>query len=394
MMNTIEDVKSALIWNGRDTTKPIEPDWDSYQVESITTPWGKKTVQATFRDPLLAGWKALVVEDTLPLDYPGHSDDYLKNGGVVPERITTMVVRFPRIILPEFNTHRVFSRNSASSRARSFKTTIKPIMTDPFIPLFTVNQKGMGGRFADGKTWEEAAGYWLQSRNEAVMGTLRLLAGEKALSDRLHGTRVELSPSDMPDHWEAITDAYMEAYKSGETDGIPSIHKQDANRLLEPFMWHETLVTSTYWQNFLDLRISEYAQPEIKALAILVREALKASNPETSWIHLPFGDASKINKKSWKSIEDAMLASASECARISYKDRSTMANKDGSDLGRRLLSQRHMSPFEHIAVDANHASNVSTGIAVKLDEINGRDLSSNLSPEWIQFRRIVSAREQ
>ena len=32
-------------------------------------------------------------------------------------RLTTMVVNMPRIILAEFNTPRVFSRNSASTRA-------------------------------------------------------------------------------------------------------------------------------------------------------------------------------------------------------------------------------------------------------------------------------------
>lgn len=31
-------------------------------------------------------------------------------------RLTTMEVTFPRIVLAEFNTHRMLSRNSASSR--------------------------------------------------------------------------------------------------------------------------------------------------------------------------------------------------------------------------------------------------------------------------------------
>ena len=33
------------------------------------------------------------------------------------ERVTTMEVTMHRFVLAEFNTHRVFSRNSASSRA-------------------------------------------------------------------------------------------------------------------------------------------------------------------------------------------------------------------------------------------------------------------------------------
>ena len=36
------------------------------------------------------------------------------------KRITTFIVTMPRIVLAELNTHRVFSRNSASSRAIPF----------------------------------------------------------------------------------------------------------------------------------------------------------------------------------------------------------------------------------------------------------------------------------
>jgi thymidylate synthase ThyX len=40
-------------------------------------------------------------------------------------RITTMKITFPRFILAEMNTHRVFSRNSASSRAIPFNKMVK-----------------------------------------------------------------------------------------------------------------------------------------------------------------------------------------------------------------------------------------------------------------------------
>ena len=46
--------------------------------------------------------------------------------------------------------------------------------------------------------------------------------------------------------WEKFADKYDEAYKN---DAVPAswndAHKQDCNRLIEPWKGHETLVTST-----------------------------------------------------------------------------------------------------------------------------------------------------
>lgn len=59
-------------------------------------------------------------------------------------QLTTMLVRMPRCILAEFNTHRMFSRNAASSRAIPVVKLIERVMTDPFAPLYwDKNQKGM-----------------------------------------------------------------------------------------------------------------------------------------------------------------------------------------------------------------------------------------------------------
>ena len=51
------------------------------------------------------------------------------------QRITTFVLQFPRIILAELNTHRAFSRNSASSRAIPFNKMLEKVKNDPFIPI-------------------------------------------------------------------------------------------------------------------------------------------------------------------------------------------------------------------------------------------------------------------
>ena len=64
--------------------------------------------------------------------------------GVNGERLTTIVGTLPRFMLPELNTHRVFSRNSASSRAIPMSKTIARVQNDPAIPVeFGSNKPGM-----------------------------------------------------------------------------------------------------------------------------------------------------------------------------------------------------------------------------------------------------------
>ena len=124
-------------------------------------------------------------------------------------RITTMEVVFPRIILSEFNTHRMFSRNSASSRAIPFKKMLKMVEEDPFIPIaWQKAHKGMqGSQYFDEEESKAQSKRWLQARDEAI----RLA---KSLN------------------YEGVT-------------------KQITNRLLEPFMYHKVLVTATEWDNFV-----------------------------------------------------------------------------------------------------------------------------------------------
>ena len=61
-------------------------------------------------------------------------------------RITSLVVVIPRIVLAELNTHRALSKNSASSRAIPFKKMAKMVEENPFIPIaFQKDHKGMQG---------------------------------------------------------------------------------------------------------------------------------------------------------------------------------------------------------------------------------------------------------
>lgn len=233
------------------------------------------------------------------------ADSINRNG----DRLTTLEVTFPRFILAEFNTHRVFSRNSASSRAIPVAKQLERIERDPFVPkAFPINQPGMsateyhrpGDSAYDACKWK-----WLAARDAAVEYTKTLL-----------------------------------------NEGV---HKQIANRLLEPFMWHTVIVSSTEWDNFWGLRISEFAQPEIREAAEAMRDAMSHSTPyvthENDW-HLPLVDAGD----EWElDLLTKIKCSVARCAAVSY-DRHLDRDVDKEMKRYELLANNgHLSPFEHVA---------------------------------------------
>ena len=60
------------------------------------------------------------------------------------QRITTLELEYPRFIHAELMTHRVFSRNSSSSRAIPIQTMINHIKATTAIPIhWGKNQSGM-----------------------------------------------------------------------------------------------------------------------------------------------------------------------------------------------------------------------------------------------------------
>lgn len=131
-------------------------------------------------------------------------------------RITTMVVTFPRFILAELNTHRMLSRNSASSRAIPYKKMLKSVLSNPFIPIaWQADHKGMQGSSYLGKFKSFLAKQgWLTARNFAVAFSWVL-------------SKINIT-------------------------------KQLCNRLLEPFMYHTVIITATEWENMFSLRCPKY----------------------------------------------------------------------------------------------------------------------------------------
>jgi thymidylate synthase ThyX len=234
------------------------------------------------------------------------------------KRITTFVCTFPRFILPEFNTHRVFSRNAASSRAIPVKKFIDQVINNPAEPIF-----------------------WGKDQS-----------GMQSFS--------ELSPSDIPvakEIWNQARDKMIHCAKEMMSIGV---HKQIVNRLLEPWFKVTVIVTATEFDNFFKLRCHKNAQPEIQDLAIKMRDCLKDSTPKKinfgDW-HVPFGDRYVDEKLS---IQDKLKICVARCARVSYLNfDGIIDHKKDYDLHDKLAEEGHWSPFEHCASPTSNPWNYS-----------------------------------
>ena len=253
-------------------------------------------------------------------------------------RLTTLEATFPRFVLAEFNTHRVFSRNSASSRAIPIVKQLRRVLEDPYVPIeFGSNQPGMqAGPALAGDKREAAEREWLSARDDAVRRVLGLVsdpagAGAAGLSEVLDEVEAAIREKAQPPQWL-------------------NVHKQVANRLLEPFMWHTVIVTATEWDNFWNLRCHADAQPEIRLVAEGMRTATLGSEPtELDWDdwHLPL---IRPEDREQAAIEDLIKISAGRCARVSYLTHAGKRDLDADiQLHDRLLESGHMSPLEHPA---------------------------------------------
>jgi thymidylate synthase ThyX len=256
----------------------------------------------------------------------------------VGHRLTTLEATFPRFVLAEFNTHRVFSRNSASSRAIPVAKQLRRVLDDPYIPVeFGSNQPGMqAGPALTGPDRDAAEAEWLHARDDAVRHVLSLLTSPDEVArhqdlDSCLGAAEGLL-KEPPRHWL-------------------NVHKQVANRLLEPFMWHTVIVSSTTWDNFFNLRCHPDAQPEIQLAAQTMRHAFEASTPKCcegdEW-HLPLIDSA--DREEAATLEELVKVSVGRCARVSYLTHGGKRDM-GADIAlyNRLMESGHMSPMEHVA---------------------------------------------
>ena len=251
-------------------------------------------------------------------------------------RLTTVELTYPRCIHSEFMTHRLFSRNAASSRAIPVAKMIRDVRENPFVPThWGKNQKGM-------QAWEE-------------------------IGNDQQATAMEI--------WLSHRETAIEQVCFLVGDDI-QLHKQIANRLLEPWMWITVIASGTdaAYRNFFKLRCDKHAEPHIQKIAYMLQEEYKNSDPETlkTWdYHLPLigfeGDEVLTQ-------EEAIKVSVGRCARVSYlTHQGTRDVQADIQLHDRLAEAGHWSPFEHVA--QNVPGCLNTG---------------NFAMGWAQYRKLFA----
>lgn len=251
------------------------------------------------------------------------------------KELITFEIELHRYILPEFNTHRMFSRNFQSSRAIPTMKQIKLILKDPALPVhWGTNNAGMSSNKQCGKFKSKIAN------------------GFRRLSS-----------------YFAIAGSLFESKVLG-------IHKQWSNRLLEPYMYTKGVFTTNKkgLANFLALRCAPDAQPEIKALADMIHAEYLKSEPKIlkdNDYHLPYVSDEQLANLS---IKDCIKISAASCASVSYRPLQVNVDAIWPRLGLDGNNENvHASPAEHQAKLAHKAK--------------GR--GGNFGNGWVQYRKTI-----
>lgn len=245
-------------------------------------------------------------------------------------RLTTFEITYPRFVHSEFLTHRMISRNSASSRAIPVAKMLQKIKDDPVIPVW----------------WGKA-----QSGMQA---------------------NEEISTSDQYYAKQSWLYLRTQAVEAAEQLAILGLHKQIVNRLVEPWMWITVIASATDWNHFFNLRVHPDAQPEIQKIAYMMLDLYNTNKPVEKQVgewHLPL-----IFEEDRFYSGCIELVSAGRCARVSYLTHDgkrdwgadeELANKLGKN------NPPHASPLEHPA------------IALQVDDYIGNFYG------WKQLRKFV-----
>lgn len=248
-------------------------------------------------------------------------------------RLTTFELVYPRMVHSELLTHRLFSRNSASSRAIPIAKIMTQVRDSPVIPKYWgKNQSGMQAKVElKGEELRVAKAAWLRARDQALTSAADLVAA--------------------------------------------GLHKQLVNRVMEPWMFITVIVSSTEYENWFALRDHEDAQPEIAWVAGAMRDAFEMSTPDIlapgEW-HLPYVELEDDTHPLYVSTEeiqqtfqrtlhtqqlnDAQMSlalrkiSTARCARVSYLTHAGVRDYSKDiELHDKCRDKYHWSAFEHVA---------------------------------------------
>lgn len=311
----------------------------------------------------------------------------VEKDSISPEgkRLVTFVIQFPRSVLAEVVTHRLchdswgefecsisertttrdISKNSASSRAIPFNKMLEKVEQDPYIPQWTLNQKGMQGGFIDDQQQIDTCNaIWMAARDEMIARAKQLAAS--------------------------------------------SVHKQDCNRLLEPWGWVTQVITSSRWSNFFALRCHKAAHPAFRHIARMMYLAMRKSTPKQlrygQW-HLPFIKDEESEGFEWipkygsvydpryhssvGGIPELIKYSAARCAWTSYNNHDRDGTPDAMiSTWSRLFSEIpiHASPVEHQGTPLpiqEYGSNQNWNYPKWCSNLTG----------WIQARKLLQFEE-
>lgn len=275
-------------------------------------------------------------------------------------RVTTFELEYPRIIHSELMTHRVFSRNAASSRAIPVKTMIDLIEANPAMPShWGKNQSGMQAKEElDELSKESVKQLWLHACKDAVS------------------------------HARVMADI--------------GAHKQVINRITEPYQHMKVVLTATDYANWFYLRDHKDADPTIAELAAKMLYEHTTSIPDllsTGDWHMPYvrvdyehsdlGDDRCYydEQNNQISVEQALMISVSSCAQVSFR-KSDGSLEKAEVIYKRLIESKptHASPTEHQCQAFDNNQLFPKGIT-HVDR-NGTQWSGNIR-DWIQYRQLI-----
>jgi thymidylate synthase ThyX len=213
--------------------------------------------------------------------------------------ITFLIEGFPKILVGELAKHRLLSMSCQSSRAVPLGVIIKQVWYDPYLPIWTTNQKGMAGKLESSGIKIKFNNFW--SIIFSRIAILFVLIGQ-----------------------------YF--FKT---------HKQNLNRYLEPWMKVSLIITGTEWDNFFELRTAAGTQDDLRSTAKEMQYQFLWSTPnqlnEGDW-HKPYPNLT-------------IYENVAKCASISYSNHNKKRTlTDSIRLFNKLKEEKHTVPFEHCAM--------------------------------------------
>lgn len=267
-------------------------------------------------------------------------------------RLTTFEIQLPKVLLAEFNTHRMLSKNFQSSRAMPNGAAVD---VESFEPLYYgKNQAGMSAQLVEISEVEKAKELWNS-------------------------------------HIETSKEVSRKLTELG-------LHKQWSNRANDWHIMAKGIVSGTEWANLLWLRDHDAAQPEFHELAKCIHTCFDQSVPQFlspgQW-HTPYvkstlqGHVGQTFENNL-TLEDALKVSASCCAQVSYRRLDDSVEKAIALYDRLVGSDRiHASPLEHQGTPMEPYSACEVPeVGVTHKDTKNQIWSANFNG-WIQHRKLI-----